>query len=301
MISFRYHLVSIIAVFLALALGIVVGTTGLNGEILKNLKQEVKSLRSDNNALRTTNADLSKQADNSDSYVSAYEQKVVAGTLTNKSVVVFSAPGVPAVLKSGVEAGVKAAGGTVASRIQLSSAYLDPQRQQDLRDFATGAAQPTGLQLPVTSDATVLGGALLAYVVDGKGSPTDLPQVVAGLSGLGMLRVEGSLKPGQMSIVLDTGAFVAGDPHAKAMPALVRELARIGMRTVAAGDAASATGQGLLAVVRGDSSLNRVVSTVDNADTALGRVSTVLALTSPAAAQYGTESGATRLFPTAAK
>ena len=31
MIDFRYHIVSIIAVFLALAVGIVVGTTALNG------------------------------------------------------------------------------------------------------------------------------------------------------------------------------------------------------------------------------------------------------------------------------
>ncbi|MCW2530376.1 MAG: Copper transport outer membrane protein MctB, partial [Pseudonocardiales bacterium] len=37
MISFRYHLVSIIAVFLACALGVVVGTTGLNGAILSDL------------------------------------------------------------------------------------------------------------------------------------------------------------------------------------------------------------------------------------------------------------------------
>ena len=37
MISFRYHIVSIVAVFLALALGIVVGTPALNGPITKDL------------------------------------------------------------------------------------------------------------------------------------------------------------------------------------------------------------------------------------------------------------------------
>ena len=36
MIDFRYHLVSLIAVFLAVALGIVIGTTALNEPILSN-------------------------------------------------------------------------------------------------------------------------------------------------------------------------------------------------------------------------------------------------------------------------
>lgn len=303
MISFRYHLVSIIAVFLALALGIVVGTTGLNGEILKNLKQEVKSLRADNGNLRTTNADLGKRADNADSAVSAYEPKVLAGSLTNKTVAVVAAPGVPEPMKSGIDTSVKAAGGKVVSKIQLSTAYLDPQRQQDLRDFATkGSGTPTGLQLPVTSDATVLAGALLAYVFSGKGAPTDLTQVLSGLSTLGMLRIEGATpKPAQLTIVLDTGALPVNDPRAKAMPSLVSELARAGMRTVVAGDAPAATEQGLIAVVRADSALTRTVSTVDNADTALGQVSTVLALASPTPGQYGTGSGVDRLFPSLVK
>ena len=38
MIDFRYHLVSIIAVFLALAIGIVVGTTALNGYVVDDLR-----------------------------------------------------------------------------------------------------------------------------------------------------------------------------------------------------------------------------------------------------------------------
>ena len=51
MISFRYHIVSIIAVFLALALGIVVGTTALNGPITKDLRHQVDSLKGDRNSL----------------------------------------------------------------------------------------------------------------------------------------------------------------------------------------------------------------------------------------------------------
>jgi len=56
-ISFRYHIVSIIAVFLALALGIVVGTTALNGPITSNLRSEVDTLR---NSRRPTDRRSSK-------------------------------------------------------------------------------------------------------------------------------------------------------------------------------------------------------------------------------------------------
>ena len=44
MIDFRYHLVSLIAVFLAVALGIVIGTTALNQPILADIKNQVTAL-----------------------------------------------------------------------------------------------------------------------------------------------------------------------------------------------------------------------------------------------------------------
>ena len=44
MIDFRYHLVSLIAVFLAVALGIVIGTTALNEPILADIENQVTAL-----------------------------------------------------------------------------------------------------------------------------------------------------------------------------------------------------------------------------------------------------------------
>ena len=53
MVNFRYHLVSIIAVFLALALGIVLGTYTINPVVVHNLRTQVKALRSDKGDLRS--------------------------------------------------------------------------------------------------------------------------------------------------------------------------------------------------------------------------------------------------------
>lgn len=305
MISFRYHLVSIIAVFLALALGIVVGTTGLNGEILKGLKSEVSSLRSETSTLRATNATLQQQADSSDQYASEYMKKVLQGVLTGKTVAVVSAPGVPSKTKSGVDAAIQAAGATITAKLQIASAYVDPQRAQDISTLAVGPARPATLQLPATSDPATLGGALLGFVLSGQGSGTDLGKVIAGFTALNMLTVEGpDPKSAQFAVVITAGTLAVGDGKAKAMPGLVSEFSRAGLPTVVAGDAASATGAGLIAVVRADSALQRTVSTVDNSDVALGQISTALALaglTTGKAGQYGTGTGVDRLFPAAGK
>ena len=47
MIDFRYHLVSLVSVFLALAVGIVLGAGPLNEPIARGLSQSVQQLRQD--------------------------------------------------------------------------------------------------------------------------------------------------------------------------------------------------------------------------------------------------------------
>ncbi len=54
MINFRYHVVSLTAVFLALAIGLVVGTAALNGPVADSLNNTVNSLRKDNQQMRQT-------------------------------------------------------------------------------------------------------------------------------------------------------------------------------------------------------------------------------------------------------
>jgi preprotein translocase subunit SecG len=51
-INFRYHVVSLTAVFLALAIGLVVGTAALNGPVADSLKENVNALRKDNQQMR---------------------------------------------------------------------------------------------------------------------------------------------------------------------------------------------------------------------------------------------------------
>ena len=86
MISFRYHLVSIIAVFLALALGIIVGASGLRGPVLDDLHKQVATLKGENSKLRGQNDQLAAQFNNADRFASTYASKILKDTLTGHTV-----------------------------------------------------------------------------------------------------------------------------------------------------------------------------------------------------------------------
>jgi hypothetical protein len=300
MISFRYHLVSIVAVFLALALGIVVGTTALNGPITKDLRNQVNDAKKQRNTLAAQVKVLQQRVDDASQFASTYGAQLVGGTLSSKSVIEVVLPGVPTSVQNGISDGVAAAGGKVTGEVTLTSAYLDPSRGAGIQSLATGPAHPMAWTGPETSDAGQLGGSLLAYVLLGHGQGTDLTQVLGGFSELHMISLGGqNITPATTVIVLGHGTLPANDYGGQAELALVSALAH-GGHVVVAGDPGSATGGGLVALIRNSSSQRDAVTTVDDADTAFGQVSAVLAVagaTSGHVGQYGTEQGADALFP----
>jgi hypothetical protein len=106
MIDFRYHLVSIVAVFLALAIGIVLGTTALNGPIESKLSRLEASARSEADTLRTQNSQLQQQINNDQSFAQANASLVLPHLLDGQSVVLVVAPGAMPQVVTGVTAAV---------------------------------------------------------------------------------------------------------------------------------------------------------------------------------------------------
>jgi hypothetical protein len=300
-ISFRYHVVSLIGVFLALALGIVVGTTALNGPITTDLRHQVETLKNDRSTLAGQVKTLSGQVSDAQRFASDYGPQIVKGTLTGQSVIVLGMPGADSKVKDAIVKGIAAAGGKVTGRLQLTADYTDPKRAGDITALVTGSAHPVGLTLPQTSDPGVLGGALLAYVLMGRGQQTDLRQVLASFSGLHMIKVESAdVAPAPLVAVVTAGTLPTADAGGQTELALVTQLQAASAKVVLSGDTLSATAGGLVALVRKDDLDKTAVSTVDNADTAMGQVSAVLALSAAARNQnghYGTAPGVERLFP----
>ncbi|MFN2560880.1 MAG: copper transporter [Jatrophihabitans sp.] len=305
MISFRYHLVSIVAVFLALALGIVVGTTALNGPITKDLRNQVNDAKKQRDTLAAQVKIMQGQIDNAGQFAATYGTQLVADSLTNKNVLEIVLPGATNETQDGLSQQVAAAGGKISGKVTLTKAYLDPSRGAGINSLATGALHPIGLTLPETPNADELGGALLAYVLLGHGERTDLTQVISGFSELHMLTLEGQgITPSTTVVVLGHGAMSTKDYAGTAELSLVTALASAGGHVVVAGDSSSAQQGGLVALVRKSKTDHATVSTVDNANDSFGQVSAVLALAGASkglVGHYGTEEGANALFPAPAK
>jgi hypothetical protein len=304
-ISFRYHIVSIVAVFLALALGIVVGTTALNGPITKDLRNQVNDVKKQRDTLAAQVKVLQGQIDDAGQFAATYGTQLVAGSLTGKNVLEIVLPGATNEMQDGLSQQVAAAGGKISGKVTLTSAYLDPSRGAGINSLATGASHPIGLTLPETPNADELGGALLAYVLMGHGERTDLTQVISGFSELHMLSLGGQeITPSTTVVVLGHGSMPAKDYAGTAELSLVAALASAGGHVVVAGDSGSAVQGGLVARVRGSKANRDTVTTVDNANDSFGQVSAVLALAGASkglVGHYGTEKGANALFPAPAK
>ena len=60
MINFRFHLVSLVAVFLALGLGILVGSTVVDQKIVDRLDSEINSVRKENSERKAANKQLAE-------------------------------------------------------------------------------------------------------------------------------------------------------------------------------------------------------------------------------------------------
>ncbi|MDQ1730937.1 MAG: hypothetical protein QOK10_1096 [Pseudonocardiales bacterium] len=301
MISYRYHLVSIIAIFLAIALGVVIGTSALNGAVVGDLHRQVTDLKQANAQAADSNKSLRAQSGNADLIAKSYGAKLAGGSLAKVRVVILGAPGASKALKDSVAAEVAAAGGTVAGRVQLSSSFTDPNRAADIRSLATSGAHPVGLQLPTNDDAGALAGSLLGFVLLGHGQATDITSVLAGFSTLNMLKTEsGSVNAGKLLLLVAPGALPTGDAGGKTLLSMTQQLATTGGPTVVLGDHASSTAGGLVALVRGSDTAKQAVTTVDDADTALGQLTSVLAAHESLAkrnGQFGTAAGVDALMP----
>jgi hypothetical protein len=295
-IDFRYHLVSLIAVFLAVALGIVIGTTQLNEPILKDIEKQVSSLEQDKRALEDQTQQLQTEVKTADAFSAAVAPTLVKGALTGRKVLmVLTNDAVPADTVDGVTALIDQAGGTVSGTVRLQPGYSDPSTGASLESYVTGPGLPTGLQLPEADDAGQLVGSVLGQVlmIPPGGKPRDSSQISSVLSGLNALDAltaeSSSVAAADYALVLTSGAFQGQDADQRngALTDLVSALDSTGSGAVVAGDADSAGKNGLVGAVRDEPTLSDSLSTVDNVASSTGQLSAVLAL----AAEGGGTSG----------
>lgn len=97
MINFRYHVVSLIAVFLALAIGVIMGSAVIDRAIVDRLEDQQQGLEDDIDEVQTENAELRRELgdlqDTSERLAEEGGQRLLAGTLTDVPVLVLATRG----------------------------------------------------------------------------------------------------------------------------------------------------------------------------------------------------------------
>jgi hypothetical protein len=303
MIDFRYHLVSIIAVFLALAIGIVVGTTALNGQVLDDLRARNGAVIQDKRNLESLVRDLRTQVSRRDQFAVTVGPTVLAGTLAGERVLVVTTPGASDQDVKDLITRVGQAGGTPTGVLRLGADLLDPAKSSVVDDVVARVA-PAGLALPENSAADRAALELAAATVstptaDGVSSDA-AAKILGGFTGADLVDVQqpaGSknattLVPATLAVLVTAGADgKAPDEVAKQRQqialAVVRAMDARSSGTVVAGPESAARTGGLIAAVRADSGLSDRVSSVDTVDSAFGAVSVILALREQAAGGSG--------------
>jgi hypothetical protein len=307
-ISLRYHIVSVAAVFLALAVGIVLGSTSLSETLLSGLNGQKEQLATQVSQLHAKNSALRSELGSDARFAKGVGPLAVHGDLDKRTVALVSTPGVSPDTRKALVSLLSEAGAKVTAKVQLTKAFSDPSQADRLGDMVTHLI-PAGASLPTATDPGTLSGGLLGDVLllgpdtnKPQADPEEIGSAMAALTGGGFLRTSGDVRPAQLAVVL-TGGAVSGDgagDRASMLARFATQLDRSGVGAVLAGGRGSAQGTGAVGVVRADSAASSILSTVDDVDTASGRVVTVLALEEQLAGKsgsYGTAGNAKAVMP----
>ncbi|GGK84296.1 hypothetical protein Sme01_28610 [Sphaerisporangium melleum] len=310
MIDFRYHLVSIVAIFLALAVGIVLGSTVLNAPLVASTEAVSAQLQADNAELRSRVGVAQARGSAGDAFVADRLPQLVQGALAGERVLIVEAPGADTKLREPLQNVVTAAGAVVSGRITLTEKYLNAEQAVTLDELAT-SVKPSGLEFalnatPYDKAAAVLTGALMT--ADKAQAGKEDPAGAALLDSFqrdGLLTVEGeAAKRATLALVVAPAAPFEGEAADAQNAAVVSLAARLdegGQGAVIAGTVPTSATAGVIGALRAESEASSKVSTVDDVDMAIGQAVVVYALREQAAGevgQYGLGSDATALEPT---
>jgi hypothetical protein len=316
-IDFRYHLVSIVAVFLALAIGIVLGSTELQGTTLDALRSSSNSLNNQLSAARGQLKSAEQLATASDTFLGTAESKLVNGMLPGDKIVLITEPGAPSSIVTGIKQAAGLAGATVTGTVALEPKFNDVSgaTQSSLNTINAQLASTDGAALaPATASDTVyqqqaaqlIASAILDPIAGSLGGLTvpEAQLLLQAYAQQGYLTVSGAVTDRSTLAVLVTPqtapAAGASDPANQVLLAVAQEFAAASAATLVTGSVIGSAASGsAMSVLRG-SSVSSQVSSVDNADTTLGQISSVWALASQLAGRkpnsYGI-SGASAVSP----
>lgn len=268
MISFRQHVVTLVAVFLALAVGVVLG-----GGPLSEVGRDALTSTSAQPRSGSGNASAFGDTFATDAAPVLYDEE-----LAGRSVALVALPGADDRVIEGLVGQVEAAAGTIEGKYLLQPGLVDPGEKslvdtlgsQLMTQLGSGAADETAPTYERMGQ--LLGAAIATDEVSGAGAgdePTSIRQSLTGAE----LVVSPEDEPGRAPLVL---VVLGDDVDDDILGGLVAGIADRARGVVVAGDTRSGA-NGDVAALRSRPEAS-AVTTVDGIDLAVGRVTATLAL-----------------------
>ncbi len=317
MIDFRYHLVSIVAVFLALAIGLVIGVEALSPKLANRLSSASLSDQKRNNQLSAQNDLLKRQISADNAFGQASAGYLLGHLLEGEKVVLVTAPGADATTVNGIVAALRLSGATLTGQVSLNTQFLNTgvSTEQTLTSEARHLT-PAGVTLPGSAAsasgpvagqqaaAQVLAAAIAARPGVNTMTPAQSQGVLSGLGNLGFLQITGpnggTTLGGSAALAV---VVIPGSPPGNVNSAdnltlvsLTQDLQQASQGALLAGSVAgSGPGSAIQAVTSG-AAPGVTVTTVDNADTEIGQIVVVQTLSQllgsqAKSAHYGVDTG----------
>jgi Copper transport outer membrane protein, MctB len=327
MINFRFHIVSLTAVLLALGIGLVLGTTFLDDALEEALKSQLDDLETSLDAARVRNDELSAEVETEKDVARAFDEQIgerlYAGQLQGDPVLIVATRGVDGQWVDDVMRSLGQANAQVLGTWWLTD-RLALDDDSELTDLASALElttdDPSRLRQSLAQDvADVLFGATdqPATADDPSVSAPAEPPLAARLRDSGFLEyqmpdgVDGDVvrlpSSGVRVVVVDGpgAALPASDLVQPVLAALATDapVPVVAVQPSTSGDPATDEAWApLVAAVRDDDTLSDRVSTVDDLEQVAGGVATILALADarpgePKVGHYGIGDGASRLLP----
>jgi Copper transport outer membrane protein, MctB len=321
-IDFRYHLVSIVAVFLALAIGIVLGSTELQPAAYTFLNSTSAKLQNQLDRATSQRDAAQQQASQGEQYAQAVEPTVLHDLLTGQRLLIVTEPGAQASVVSGISTAAIDAGATVTGQINLQPKFFDTSgtTQDSLYQTTQDVAQTAGIQLDTSATyqqqaAQVIASEILTTASGSSGSRsgggdqgTNAATMLQAYAASQFLStIEQPATPATLAVVVtpqNAPSAGSADQLDQVLIPLVQELAAKSSATVVVGSSAGSGAGSPIAVLRSNNVSNQV-STVDDADLASGQTVAIQALAARLAGgkagSYGfTANGASAVAPSPA-
>lgn len=301
MVNLRYHIVSLTAVFLALGLGILAGTTVIDQQVVSGLRANTAALRNDLDRVRGEVRELRDELGVWDRFGTAIEGPLLEGLLAGRSVVILADVRVSGDVLADLTETLTLANAKRPTRLTLTEKWAlrnaadTQQLAQTVRSSATDARE-------VLRDAAARVGSRLGQAAN----PRTDGDLLAALTNADFMDVTDLPAAGNFPAA-NALVIVVSSGDDEEVPALddffvplVRSLAGTRILGVAEPTTA-ASNRSLAEEIRGDRDIGRSVCTIDHVDTVAGHLSLVYALRAlgagEPAAHYGIRDGATAVAP----